>query len=90
MAITTAAAVERLLHGRLDHEATPPLTVDAPDLSLVEAYEIQREVERALVSHGWPHRRLEGRLYHLRAPGRVRRERAGARLPARLRVLRQR
>jgi 2-keto-4-pentenoate hydratase len=50
--IATPAAVERLLHGRLNHETTAPLTVDAPDLSLPEAYAIQREVERALVSRG--------------------------------------
>jgi 2-keto-4-pentenoate hydratase len=52
MAITTAAAVERLLHGRLDHEATAPLTADMPALTLTEAYAIQRDVERALVSRG--------------------------------------
>jgi 2-keto-4-pentenoate hydratase len=52
MPIAIPAAVERLLHGRLDCEATAPLTEDAPDLKLDEAYAIQREVERALVSRG--------------------------------------
>jgi 2-keto-4-pentenoate hydratase len=52
MPIATLTAVERLLHGRLDHEATTPLTEDAPELTLEQAYVIQREVERALLSRG--------------------------------------
>ena len=52
MTIATAAAVERLLHGRLDHEATAPLTEDDAGLTLEQAYAIQREVERALVARG--------------------------------------
>src|SRR5262249_60162947 len=52
MGLTTAAAVDRLLRGRLDHEPTAPLTEDKPELTLTEAYAIQRDVERALVSRG--------------------------------------
>jgi 2-keto-4-pentenoate hydratase len=52
MAIAIGAAVARLLRGRLEHEATAPITEDAPDLTLEQAYAMQREVERALVARG--------------------------------------
>lgn len=52
MTLPVPAIVERLLHGRLAHEATAPPSETAPDLTLEEAYAIQENVERALTARG--------------------------------------
>lgn len=52
MPIDTAAAVDRLLRGRLGPELTDPLTAESPDLGLDQAYAIQRCLEQTLVALG--------------------------------------
>jgi 2-keto-4-pentenoate hydratase len=52
MPVAIPTAVERLLKGRLTPEMTAPLTEIAPDLTLDQAYAIQRELEHALVARG--------------------------------------
>ncbi len=52
MPIAIPTAVERLLKGRLTPEMTAPLTETAPDLTLEQAYAIQRALEQALVARG--------------------------------------
>jgi len=42
-------AVERLLRGRLSPESITPLTEATPGLALAEAYDIQRNLEQAVV-----------------------------------------
>jgi 2-keto-4-pentenoate hydratase len=48
----TAALVERLLQGRLGRQASAPLSVSTPDLTLEQAYGLQRQLEQALVGRG--------------------------------------
>jgi 2-keto-4-pentenoate hydratase len=48
----TAALVERLLTGRLGRQAGPPLSESTPDLTLEQAYDLQRQLEQALVGRG--------------------------------------
>jgi len=48
----SAALVEHLLRGRLGREAASPLTETTPDLTLDQAYALQRQLEQALVGHG--------------------------------------
>jgi len=48
----TAALVEHLLQGRLGREAASPLTETTPDLTLEQAYTLQRQLEHALVGRG--------------------------------------
>ena len=45
-------AVERLLRGRLSPESITPLTEATPGLALAEAYDIQRNLEQAVVARG--------------------------------------
>jgi 2-oxopent-4-enoate/cis-2-oxohex-4-enoate hydratase len=52
MPIAVAAAVERLVRGRLGPAAVPPLTEEAPDLTLEQAYQIQGALEQALSARG--------------------------------------
>ena len=52
MPVTTAAAVERLLAGRLSHQPMVPFTEEAPERGLNEAYAIQRRLEEELVARG--------------------------------------
>src|SRR6266508_1305033 len=52
MPIAIPAAVERLLRGRLAREVMTPLTAEAPELTLEQAYAIQRDLEHALVARG--------------------------------------
>lgn len=52
MPIAIAAAVERLLEGRLSARMMAPVTEAAPDLTLEQAYAIQRALEQALVARG--------------------------------------
>ncbi len=52
MPIVIPAAVEQLLKGRLATEMMVPLTETAPDLTLEQAYAIQRALEQALVGRG--------------------------------------
>jgi 2-keto-4-pentenoate hydratase len=48
----TAALVERLLQGRLGGQASAPLSQSTPDLTLEQAYGLQRQLEQALVGRG--------------------------------------
>lgn len=48
----TVALVERLLEGRLGRRPAPPLSVSTSDLTLEQAYGLQRELEQALVGRG--------------------------------------
>jgi 2-keto-4-pentenoate hydratase len=48
----TAALVEHLLAGRLGGRATAPLSESTPDLTLEQAYGLQRQLEQALVGRG--------------------------------------
>jgi 2-keto-4-pentenoate hydratase len=48
----TAALVERLLQGRLGGRVSAPLSVSTPDLTLDQAYGLQRQLEQALVGRG--------------------------------------
>ena len=52
MPIAIPTAVERLLKGRLTPEMTAPLSETAPDLTLEQAYAIQRALEQALIARG--------------------------------------
>jgi 2-keto-4-pentenoate hydratase len=52
MPIPMSTAVERLLKGRLGPGPMTPLTEDAPDLTLPQAYIIQRNLEQAVVAQG--------------------------------------
>ncbi|HET7875734.1 MAG TPA: fumarylacetoacetate hydrolase family protein [Methylomirabilota bacterium] len=58
MPIATQTAVERLIRGRTAPQAQPPLTDDAPDLTVEQAYQLQGEVQQALLARaervvGW-------------------------------------
>jgi 2-keto-4-pentenoate hydratase len=48
----TAALVEHLLKGRLGREAVSPLTASSPDLTIEQAYALQRELEQAMTRRG--------------------------------------
>jgi len=48
----TAALVEHLLKGRLGRAAVSPVSELAPDLTLEQAYALQRQLEQALVGRG--------------------------------------
>ena len=48
----TVALVERLLEGRLGRQPAPPLSASTSDLTLEQAYGLQRELEQALVGRG--------------------------------------
>ena len=48
----TAALVERLVEGRLGRQASAPLSESTPDLTLEQAYGLQRQLEQALVGRG--------------------------------------
>ncbi len=48
----TAALVEHLLRGRLGRETASPLSETAPDLTLEQAYALQRQLEQTLVARG--------------------------------------
>lgn len=48
----TSALVERLLQGRLGGQASAPLSESTPDLTLEQAYGLQRQLEQALVGRG--------------------------------------
>ncbi|MFI5326407.1 MAG: hypothetical protein ACHQ7H_09260, partial [Candidatus Rokuibacteriota bacterium] len=48
----TAALVEHLLKGRLGRAAVSPVGELAPDLTLEQAYALQRQLEQALVGRG--------------------------------------
>lgn len=48
----TTALVEHLLQGRLGRAAVRPVGALAPDLTLPQAYALQRELEQALVGRG--------------------------------------
>jgi 2-oxopent-4-enoate/cis-2-oxohex-4-enoate hydratase len=50
--IAIDTAVARLIAGRFGPAPMTPLTEDAPDLTLEQAYEIQRTVERAVHARG--------------------------------------
>ena len=52
MPIAIDAAVDHLLQGRDGHRPVTPLSEKHPDLSLVEAYSVQRALEQALVLRG--------------------------------------
>lgn len=52
MPISRPQAVERLLRGRLGPEILTPLTEQAAELTLPEAYAIQRDLEQAVVARG--------------------------------------
>ena len=52
MPIDIAAAVDRLLRGRLGPEIGDPLTQEHPELDLEQAYAIQRRLEETLVARG--------------------------------------
>lgn len=46
------ALVERLLQGRLGRQATAPLSESTPNLTLEQAYSLQRQLEQVLVGRG--------------------------------------
>ncbi|HEX7215341.1 MAG TPA: fumarylacetoacetate hydrolase family protein [Methylomirabilota bacterium] len=48
----TSTLVERLLQGRLGGQASAPLSESTPDLTLDQAYGLQRQLEQALVGRG--------------------------------------
>ena len=48
----TSTLVERLLQGRLGRQASAPLSASTPDLTLEQAYGLQRQLEQALVGRG--------------------------------------
>ena len=48
----TAALVEHLAKGRLGRVAVPPISERVPDLTLEQAYALQRQLEQALVGRG--------------------------------------
>jgi 2-keto-4-pentenoate hydratase len=50
--MTSAALVEHLLKGRLGRTPASPISEIAPDLTLEEAYALQRQLEQALVARG--------------------------------------
>ena len=50
--IMSAALVEHLLKGRLGRAAASPVGELAPDLTLEQAYALQRQLEQALVGRG--------------------------------------
>jgi 2-keto-4-pentenoate hydratase len=52
MPMIVSDAVEQLVRNRKSREAAPPLSESAPDLTLDQAYAIQRALERALVERG--------------------------------------
>ena len=52
MPIAIDAAVDHLLQGRDGHRPIPPLSDKHPELSMVEAYSVQRALEQALVLRG--------------------------------------
>jgi 2-keto-4-pentenoate hydratase len=52
MPLAIDAAVDHLLQGRDGHRPIPPLSDKHPELSMVEAYSVQRALEQALVLRG--------------------------------------
>jgi len=52
MPIAIDAAVDHLLQSRDGHRPVAPLSEKHPELSLVEAYSVQRALEQALVLRG--------------------------------------
>lgn len=48
----TASRVEHLLKGRLGREPVSPLTESSPDLTIEQAYVLQRELEQAMIGRG--------------------------------------
>lgn len=52
MPIDRGEALARLLAARDRHQATPPLSESSPDLTLDEAYELQRSLQEALGARG--------------------------------------
>jgi 2-oxopent-4-enoate/cis-2-oxohex-4-enoate hydratase len=52
MPIVVADAVQRLVKNRSVREAAPPLSENAPDMTLEQGYHIQRSLERALCEGG--------------------------------------
>jgi 2-keto-4-pentenoate hydratase len=48
----TATLVERLLQGRLGGQAAAPLSESTPGLTLDQAYDLQRQLEKTLVGRG--------------------------------------
>ena len=52
MPINIDSAVDYLLQARLTHQTVQPLTEFAPDLTLEEAYAVQRALEQALILRG--------------------------------------
>jgi len=48
----TAALVNHLVKGRLGRRAVSPLSESAPDLTIEQAYALQRQLEQALVGRG--------------------------------------
>lgn len=47
-----ASLVEHLLNGRLGRETANPLSESSPDLTLEQAYGLQRQLEQALIGRG--------------------------------------
>jgi 2-keto-4-pentenoate hydratase len=47
-----AAPLDHLLAGRLDRRAMSPLSESSPDLTLEQAYALQRQLEQALIGRG--------------------------------------
>jgi 2-keto-4-pentenoate hydratase len=52
MPMIVSDAVQRLVRNRRSHEVAPPLSETAPDMTLGQAYAIQRALENALVERG--------------------------------------
>jgi 2-keto-4-pentenoate hydratase len=48
----TTSLVERLLAGRLERTTVSPLSESTPDLTLEQAYALQRQLEEALIARG--------------------------------------
>ena len=48
----TAALVARLLQGRLGRQPSPPLSASTAEMTLEEAYGLQRELEQAFIGRG--------------------------------------
>ena len=48
----TAALVARLLQGRLGRQPSPPLSASTDEMTLEEAYGLQRELEQAFIGRG--------------------------------------
>ena len=52
MPMIVSDAVQRLVGNRRSREAAPPLSESAPDMTLDQAYAVQRALEKALVDGG--------------------------------------